>query len=542
MLNNRVRLCAVSLVLCSAALPAPTIAQSTVQPKLVVILVVDQMRGDYLERYGGHMTGGLARLMKEGAWFTRGAYPYLNTVTCAGHSTIGTGTFPYRHGMILNAWFDRTTGTSPTCTVDDAATELSYSGLTPLEGDSAKKLLTPTLAELLGTQAKGRVVGLSMKPRSAITLAGHAADVVTWFDDRGGWTTSSVYGLSAPLQEFIKANPPVADYEKVWEPMLPPDAYQGADDAVGERPPGGWTRTFPHPLGRGAGGRIETEFYGRWQRSPFSDDYLERMAEAMIDRLQLGRGPGTDFLGISFSAVDLVGHAFGPRSYEVQDTLLRVDATIGRLLAALDERVGKQNYVLGLSADHGVADIPEQVTGGGRMLAAPINTLLQKVLATAVGPGPHGVLVNYTDIYLAPAVAERLRRDKEARSTVLAALQTLPGIARAFQGDELSTAEARASSDSVRRAAALSYFPGRSGDLVVVPREKWLFSDAATTHGSLYEYDQRVPVILFGAGIKGGAYSAAATPADIVPTLASLVNVRMTNTDGRVLREALNRP
>jgi predicted AlkP superfamily pyrophosphatase or phosphodiesterase len=324
--------------------------------------------------------------------------------------------------------------------------------------------------------------------------------------------------------------------------MLPPDAYQFPDDAPGERPAGGWTRTFPHPLGvRGA--KPQADFYGRWQRSPYSDEYLEKMASAMIERMQLGRGAGTDFLAVSFSALDLVGHAYGPRSHEVQDVLFRLDATIGRLLKTLDERVGRSNYVLGLSADHGVADIPEQTTDAGRLLAAAVNTALQKILASAVGPGPHGVLVNYTDIYLAPAVAKRLRDDPQARNAVLTGLQGLTGIARAMFGDELTTADARASSDPVRRAAALSYHPGRSGDIIVVPRERWLFSDAATTHGSLYEYDQRVPVILFGAGVKSGSYSETASPADIAPSLAAAVKVPMKDTDGRVLREALtNRP
>lgn len=537
-----VRIIGAVLLLSAAASPWPARGgpqPPAAAPKLVVVLVVDQMRADYLERYGSRFNGGLARLMKEGAWFTRAAYPYLNTVTCAGHSTIGTGTFPYRHGMILNAWFDRTTGTSPTCTADPAATELSYGGLPPIGGDSARRLLVPTLAELLRKNAGGRVVSLSLKPRSSVPLAGQAADVVAWFDDRGGWTTSSVYGKpSTPLREFIETNPLTDDYDKVWDRTLPPDAYQFTDDAPGERPVIGWTRTFPHPLGR-RGGRPDTEFVARWQRSPFSDEYLGRMASAMVERMKLGGGAGTDFLGISFSAIDLVGHAYGPRSHEVQDLLLRLDAAIGRLLDQLDARVGRQNYVLGLSSDHGVAEIPEQTTGAGRLLGATVNTVLQKVLATTIGPGPHGVVVNYTDIYLATAVAERIERDKEARSRVFSALQALPGIARVFHGDELSTPDARTSSDPVRRAAALSYHSGRSGDLIVVPREKWFFSDAATTHGSLHEYDQRVPVIMFGAGVKPGSHSAAASPADIAPTLAALVHVPMTDTDGRVLREAL---
>jgi predicted AlkP superfamily pyrophosphatase or phosphodiesterase len=514
-------------------------AARTPPPRLVVLLVVDQMRADYLERYGGRLTGGLARLMAEGAWFTQAAYPYLNTVTCAGHATIGTGTFPYQHGMILNAWYDRATGTSPTCTADPSATEISYSGLTPGEGDSAARLARPAIGEHLRARARGRVVTLSLKPRSSVPLAGRQADVVVWFDDRGGWVTSSVYGApSEAVRRFVQANPPGADYDKVWDRMLPADAYQHEDDAPGERPAGGWTRSFPHRLGSSEG-RPDAGFYGRWQRSPYSDEYLERMAAAIVRELSLGRGAGTDVLGISFSALDLVGHAFGPRSHEVQDVLFRLDAAIGRVLDTLDREVGRGNYVLGLSSDHGVAEIPEQVSDSGRLLGPAVSAALQKTLAAAHIPGPHVASVVYTDIYFVPGVADRLTRDRKLRGLVLDTLRSLPGAAAAFHGSELTGRSARTSSDPARRAAALSYYPGRSGDMIIVPRERWILAGSATTHGTLHSYDQRVPVMLYGRGVTPGRRATAATPADIAPTLAAVAGVRMENTDGRVLREAL---
>jgi predicted AlkP superfamily pyrophosphatase or phosphodiesterase len=528
------------LTLCIPAHVPAGARQAPARPTLVVVVVVDQMRGDYLEWYGGRFTGGLHRLMTEGAWFKRAAYPYLNTVTCAGHSTIATGTFPYQHGMILNAWYDRDTGRSPTCTADAQATEISYSGLTPGEGDSAVRLQRPAIGELLRTRGHGRSVTLSLKPRSSIPLAGRSADVVVWFDDRGGWTTSSVYGEPSPvLAEFLKANPLSADAGKTWERMRPAGAYQFEDDRQGERPGSAWTRTFPHDLGKPTGA-TDTSFYGRWQRSPFADAYLERMTEAMIDGMQLGKGPGTDFLGVSFSALDFVGHAFGPRSHEAQDILFRLDATLGRLLAFLDERVGKDKYVLGLSADHGVADVPEQLPGSGRLLGAAVSAHLSKMLATLLGEGKHVASVAYTDIYLSPGAADRVARDRKLRARVLEGLRAIPGAAAAYHGSELSTSAARKSSDRVRRAAALSYFPGRSGDLIIVPRENWIMSSSATTHGTLYPYDQRVPVIVFGRGVKRGAYAQEASPADLMPTLAAVAGVTAPPTDGRILRMALD--
>jgi hypothetical protein len=522
----------------SASSGARVSAQASAPPKLVVLLVVDQMRGDYLEWYGANFTAGLQRLTREGAWFTRAAYPYLNTVTCPGHSTIGTGTFPYHHGMILNNWYDRTSGKSPYCTDDPDAKEISYNNLSPVQGDSAKLMLRPALGEQIMKRG-GRAVGLSFKPRSAVTLTGHTATAVLWFDDRGGWTTSSVFspGPVPFLQTFIDSNPVTNDLNKVWERSLPLTAYQGDDDVKAEGVFSGGTRTFPHVMG--IGGTVDAAFYSRWQRSPFADEYLERMAETTIAELKLGRSVNTDFLAISFSAVDAVGHIFGPRSHEVQDLLARLDKTIGRLLTYLDKNVGQGNYVLGLSADHGVADIPEVAGKGGRIASKVISGAVQKVLETAMGPGTHVVNTAYTDIILSDAARKRLTDDATLRTTTLTALRSIPGITQAFWGADLSTDVARHSDDPFRRAAALSYFPGRSGDLVVVPGENWLLSTSVTTHGTLYPYDQRVPVIVFGKAVKPGRYAQAATPADLVPTLASVAKVVIAPTDGRVLTEAL---
>jgi hypothetical protein len=385
----------------------------------------------------------------------------------------------------------------------------------------------------------GRSVALSLKPRSAVTLTGHKATAVVWFDDRGGWTTSSAFtpGPVPFLQAFIDANPISADYDKVWERSLPLSAYQGEDEVKSEGKVTGWTTTFPHPLAV-PGGKTDADFYSRWQKSPYSDEYLGRMAAASIDALQLGRGAATDFLGVSFSAVDGVGHVYGPRSHEIQDVLARLDRTIGRLLAHLDTTVGPGNYVLGLSADHGVAEIPEQV-GAGRVASKTVAAALEKALEPALGPGPHVLSSAYTNIYLDEPARKRLAKDKTLREAAMAALRAVPGIKLAYWGPDLATKAARASSDLVFRAAALSHHPGRSGDIIIAPQENWLMSTAVTTHGTQYSYDQRVPVIFFGASIRAGRYTDAATPADLVPTLAAVAKVKIVKTDGRVMTQAL---
>jgi predicted AlkP superfamily pyrophosphatase or phosphodiesterase len=511
-------------------------------PKLVVILVADQMRADYLERYAGKFTGGLQRLMQKGAWFQRAAYPYLNTITCAGHSTIGTGTFPYQHGMILNAWFDRATGTSTECTVDAKASEVSYSGLVGA-GDSGHRLLRPTLADRVREQQHGRVVTMSLKARSAIGLAGHGGDVVLWFDTRGGWATSSAFA-SKPmplLQEFIDHHPIASAYGQQWNRLLEPSAYQNTDDDPAERAPTGWTRTFPHVIGSKSG-KPDTEFYGHWSRSPLSDEYLGQMAAATVEGMHLGKGPQVDFLGISFSALDLVGHAFGPDSQEVQDLIARLDVTIGELLDHLDANVGAGNYVVGFSADHGVAQIPEKAGMGGRQTTAETTAAIDGALRPFLGPGKYVANSAYTDIYLQNTARARMKKNPTMTAAVLNALRALPGIAQAYTAQEIAAPATRSSSDPIKRAAALSYFPGRSGDLIIVPRERWILTTSATTHGTMYPYDQRVPVILYGPGVKKGIYDSDATPADIAPSLAALAKIRFQTSDGHVRTEAFTTP
>jgi predicted AlkP superfamily pyrophosphatase or phosphodiesterase len=534
-----------ALILVSSAAPRLQQPPGAGRPRLIVILVVDQMRADYLERYAPLLTRGLHRLSEQGAWFTNAAYPYLNTVTCVGHSTIGTGTFPYHHGMVLNAWFDRASKTSPGCTEDRRVKEITYAGLKPEIGDSARNLLRPSLGEQVRERARGRAVAISLKPRSSIPLVGHHADAVVWFDERGGWSTSAAFTKKpvAFLEEFIGSHPITADEDKTWTRTLEPGAYTGEDDVAAEKPPAGMTRAFPHVLA-GPPLKDSTEtFFTRWQRSPFADEYLGRLAETAVEKLALGRGPGTDFLAVSFSSLDLVGHVFGPRSHEVQDILVRLDATIGRLLDHLDQQVGAGNYVLGLSADHGVADIPEAAGLGGRQTAKQVKDALEKVFVPVLGLGDHVAATAYTDIYLTSKTMERLRADGGLRTAAADALLALPGVSRVFVGSELASAAARASTDPVLRAAALSYYPGRSGDLIISPRENWLLgTTAATTHGTQYPYDQRVPVILFGAGVRAGRYSQAASPADIAPSLATLGGVPIAPTDGRALLEAFVPP
>jgi hypothetical protein len=517
-------------------------AAQTAPPRLLVLLVADQMRADYFTEYRGRWRSGIRRLLDEGAWFTRAEYPYLNTATCAGHVTIGTGALPRTHGIILNRWWDRDEQRAVTCTDDSASPQVSYGAPAP-SGNSARRLLVPTLGDELRAQRPGaRVVSMALKARGAIALAGRAGDAVTWFDEPArAFVTSRAYAAEPvpAVRRFIAAHPPEADLGQVWSLLFAEDSYLHSDLGLGERPKAGWTSLFPHPL-TGADG-ADAQFFDRWQKSPFSDAWLGRLAAALVDELQLGQRDTTDLLAISFSALDLLGHDFGPDSREVEDLLVRLDATIGALLDHLDARVGRDRYVVALSADHGAAPTPEQV-GGGHIASEDILHVAEQALVRAWGAAADPPYVRFASsgsIYFAPGIAERLNADRATMDALTGALGAIPGMGRVIRPEEIA-AESR---DPRLRAAAAGYVAGRTADLLLEPRRHWVIElraeNEATTHGTFHEYDRRVPIVLRGPGIRAGRYGERVTPADIAPTLAHLAGIRLPRADGRVLRAAV---
>jgi predicted AlkP superfamily pyrophosphatase or phosphodiesterase len=522
-------------------------------PKLVVLLVVDQMRGDYVDKFQGQWSGGLKRLLQEGAWFRDAAYPYAATETCVGHSTISTGAFPSTHGMIANAWWDRESQKMVTCTSDPNAKNAGYAGARVKGGDSDWRMVVPALAEELKFQTGGatRVVTFSLKARAAITLAGHKADSVTWFEaDGGAWTTSTVYGTMPFIEDYAKAHPVKSDYGKTWTLSLPETAYLYDQKSIGAVPPEGWELTFPHPLrGKAAGPEPDAAFYEEWETSPFADNYLTQFAETAVDALGLGKGGQTDFLGIAYSTLDYAGHAFGPKSWEIQDVLVRLDQDLAELFAHLDKKVGSGNYVVALSADHGVVPIPEEMekTGAdaGVLHLPDVPDRVEKVLESFNYPKPAVARIAGSDIYFAAGVYEKLKADSAAMNAVTEAIKSVPGVAAVYRSENV--ADRPATKSPSLAAMAAGYFPGRSGDLFIVPKAYWLMDSTpvgktrgyGTGHGTPWNYDQHVPVLLMGFGIKPGEYLDAITPADIAPTLASLCGVTLAPRDGHVLAEAL---
>ena len=524
------------------------------RPKLVVLLVVDQMRGDYVDKFRGQWTGGLKRLVQEGAWFRDAAYPYAATETCVGHATVSTGALPAMHGMVANAWWDRETQKMVTCTADPKAKNSGYAGFSAKGGDSAWRMQIPSFAEELKFQTGNatRVVTFSLKARASITMAGHKGDAATWFD-AGGWVTSSVYGTMPFIDDYVNAHPVRADYGKTWTLSLPESAYWYDEKATGAAAPEGWELTFPHPLrGKAASNEPDAAFYEQWATSPFADTYLTELAKTAVDSLGLGKGGGTDFLGVSYSSVDYVGHAFGPRSREIQDILVGLDKNLADLFAHLDKKVGRGNYVVALTADHGVAPVPEdmQKTGvdTGRLSLAELQDNIEKALEPFNYPKPAIARIVSSDIYFVPGVYDKLKQDRAAMQAVLDAALAQPGVAALYRAEELQ--DRPATQSPVRKALAASYFPGRSGDLFVLPKPYWLPDNSppgkarsyGTSHGLPYNYDQRVPILLMGYSIQPGEYYGEVTPADIAPTLASLCGITLASRDGHILAQALAKP
>jgi predicted AlkP superfamily pyrophosphatase or phosphodiesterase len=340
------------------------------------------------------------------------------------------------------------------------------------------------------------------------------------------------------VDAWVKAHPVAA--VDAWERAMPAAAYQFADQAPGEPAE---DAVFPHLLvppirtGRGTPG-----FINLWDETPLADAYVAAMARGLVERLRLGQGEGTDALAISFSGLDFVGHRFGPRSHEVQDTLYRLDALLEELFADLDRLVGRGRYTVAFSADHGVSFLPEQGTpvgAAGRVSAAAVGRAVEAALDQALGSGRYVDAVAAGALYFSPDMLPRIRARSEVMDLAATAARGVPGIAGVYWSADL--ASRTPTSDSLLQAFRRSYVAGRSGDLVYVTAPNWIPTATGVTHGSPYDYDTRVPLVFYGAGIKAGTYPGLASPADIAPTLAAIAGVTMARLDGAARREAMTR-
>jgi predicted AlkP superfamily pyrophosphatase or phosphodiesterase len=414
-------------------------------------------------------------------------------------------------------------------------------------------MLMPSFAEELKFQVSpaSRIVTMSLKARAAITLAGHQADSVTWFDSTGSWVTSSAYPQAAFVEEYAKAHPAAADYGKTWSPLLEDSTYLYEKTAYGAGSPPGYGESFPHPLRGGSDSQgAGRSFYLQWATSPYADTRLEQMAVAAVDQLKLGQGSTTDFLGVSFSSVDYVGHSFGPRSWEIQDVLARLDRDLGAFFEHLDKTVGAGNYIVAFSADHGVAPIPEDLQkrgiDAGRLNEEELKSRIEKALELFHFGASTVSEIGGANVFFSPGTYEKIKAEPKALQAVLDAIQAAPGVAHVYRSEQV--ADRPATENPLRRSEAAGYYKARSGDLLIVPKPYWVWDYSTpgkpvrggTSHGTPYYYDRRVPVILMGRGIRSGTFAQPVTPADIAPTLAAVCGLTLASHDGRALSEALD--
>ncbi|MFL6228680.1 MAG: alkaline phosphatase family protein [Pyrinomonadaceae bacterium] len=546
-----------------------------VRPRLVLLVVVDQFRADYLERFGDLFAqNGLRRLTRQGASWTNANYDHVPTYTAPGHATTMTGTWPSDNGIVANDWYDREAGrvvSNVSDPEDKVAADGKYQSRWRLFGGGAdehasspRRLTASTLGDelRLATNDRAKVIGISVKDRAAILPAGRHANAAYWFSSVTGNMVSSSYyfdDLPAWVKRFDDARPADKFFGRKWDYLLGDDAEyvrrQGADappwETIGNVP--GDTNKFPHTVTGGAD-KPGAAFYAALDYTPFSNDLLVDFAEQAIDNEALGQDADIDVLTVSFSADDYVGHRYGPDSHEVMDVTLRVDRQIGALLDFVDQRVGLQHTLVVFTADHGVAPIPERAAAmglpGGRVSNADVlSAVRNSVRARFSKSGDKDTTADYVsepfvngNVFFNTVALRRdgVDRDEAERAACDGAL-TVPGVSRCFTRARLEAGDA-APLDAVARRVLHGFNQRRSGDCVVIVEPfKYLGDTIPATHGSPYNYDTHVPLIVMGAGLVAGRYSQSATPADIAPTLANLLRVQPpSNATGRILAEALS--
>ncbi len=528
-----------------ASRPAP--AKSAGSPKLILLIVVDQFRPDYLTRFGDLFgAGGFRRLLNQGAYFTSSHYLHACTYTACGHSVLLSGSIPAITGIIGNEWVDRESGFKVT-SVSDA----DYVGVPEGRGASPRKMMSTTLGDQLRLQNnfRSRAIGISLKDRSAILPAGKSANAAYWFDTaKGQMQTSSYYLPQLPdwVKTFNDQKIPTSYFGKTWDRVLPESEYARSDQDNAPYETGlSGVKTFPHVV-NGGGTQAGPKFYDDFTRTPWANDYLVDFAELAIENEKLGQDEYTDVLSVSFSANDIMGHAFGPYSQEMQDMVIRTDRTLERFFQIIDQRVGLTNTLVVFSADHGVAPVPEYAQakklGGGRVSKKALYEIISQTLNGKYGEAPWIAGSSNESIYLNQEVikSKGLNRSEVERVAGEAAMN-IQGVATYFTRTQLINGPQPASDLSQRVAAAFN--PQRSGDVYLIAQPYFFFEEdyfLATTHGSPYSYDTHVPVILMGKELRPGQYPAPSSPADIAPTLAAILGIEPpSGSVGRVLTEAL---
>lgn len=491
------------------------------RPRLIVVVVIDQFRADYLirfrERFG---SGGFNRLLRHGAVFSSCFYPYYNTETAPGHATLATGTTPNRHGIAANSWYDFDLKKVVEAVEDQSAPEVGAPSR--IAGVSPRPLVGTTLADelRLATQGEAKVFGVALKDRAAVLSTGHAASGAYWYNaGTGTFVTSRYYRDQLP--EWVTA----------FNQKRGGASYFGKEWKAGSRVLG--------RLGSG-GGQPDARFFGELRYSPFGNDLVVDFARELVVQEKLGADAVTDFLFVGFSANDYVGHRWGPYSEETADMTLRTDAQLAALMSFLDKQVGAGSYWLALSADHGVAPTLEQSRERGIEAVGVEPPAIRKAVHEALAArwDEEKWLTAGDEIVFDPETLARrglgVAQAAEVAGQVLARTKGILGYVAGNESFQLPP--------TVVDAVRLSTFAGRSPDVKVViePFAVPYASRGGTGHGTAYSYDTHVPLILYGSAFAPDVYLERVTPADLAPTLAAALGISPPAlADGRVLAQAV---
>jgi len=521
------------------------------RPKLVVGIVVDQMRYDYLYRYWDkYGNDGFKRLIQDGFSYENAHYNYVPTYTGPGHASIYTGTTPAIHGIIGNNWYDRATGKDVYCTDDKTVQSV---GSTSVWGKmSPANLIATTITDQLrlATNMQSKVIGVCIKDRGSILPAGHAANAAYWYDGtNGAWITSTYYLQELPqwVQEFNNRKLPDKYLSQPWTTLLPLAQYTEStsdDNAFENKFLAEQRPVFPHDLPK-----LKGNSWDIIRSTPFGNTLTKDFAMAAVRAENLGKGTNTDFLALSFSSTDYVGHQFGPNSIEAEDTYLRLDKDLGEFLKFLDAYVGKNDYLVFLSADHGAAHAPAYAnsvklpvgTLSGKVIQDSLETFLSKQYGTGNWVTTY---MNY-QVYLNHALIESKKINMaEMQEKVANYLLRFDGVLKTTTTADLNKMQPEYGLEGLMQRG---YLRRRSGDVLVTLLPGWFEGNngkesKGTTHGTAFAYDTHVPILWYGWQVKKGASAERVSITDIAPTLAQWLHIMEPNgTTGHPLRQVLNR-
>lgn len=527
------------------------VAQKTVvqRPKLVVGIVVDQMRWDYLYRYYDRYNGGLKRLLTDGFSCENTFINYLPSYTAVGHTVIFTGSIPAIDGIVGNDWIDQLTGKHWYCTED---TTVQTVGAPGNAGEmSPNNLLVSTITDelRLATNFQSRVVGVSLKDRASILPAGHTANGAFWFDDASGkFITSTYYMKELPdwATKFNNSNVPAKLAANGWNTLYPINTYKQstADNVTWEGKFRGETSpVFPHDLKA-----LYQSSHGTIRTSPFGNTLTLDFAKAAVNGYNLGHGTATDFLTINCASTDYVGHKYGPNSIEVEDTYLRLDKDLASFFQFLDQKVGKGNYLVFLTADHGAAHsigfMQDHHIPADFLAESNINKGLNDHLTQQFGIGK---LVSSSTNYHFSFDLEKIKDNKlnydAVKKAAVEFLQKQPGIQFVVDIDHIGESPIP---EPIKTKIINGYNTKRCGPVMIIPDPGWFpgkKGGTGTTHGNWNPYDTHIPLVFMGWGIKHGSTNRHIRMSDISPTLAALLHIQMPNGNvGNVITELTTKP